>query len=200
MLVKLAGCSGCLRRCCPLMGLICKVLTVLFKVGQRGIRSASQGQGCRGCFGAQLSGLACIRLMQGRRRRQQNTSAEYLTGVTLALRARKHTAQLGLCSVPKCLDGWPFKPTKPDLNSRVSLLGIAAPMSSSRSFGLSCARALRAQCANNVRTLRAVPSQSRVHLAFVVGEQGSGVTHLNCKPSFGGWSLDVSFRKVCPPG
>ena len=44
-------------------------LRCLLKVGQRGIRSPSQGQGGRGCFGVQVFGPACVQVMQATLRR-----------------------------------------------------------------------------------------------------------------------------------
>ena len=65
---------------CP--GQFARYLQCFLKVGQR---SPSQGQGGRGCFGVQVFGPACV------------SSAVYPTGrVALALRARRHTAQLDL--------------------------------------------------------------------------------------------------------
>ena len=45
------------------------VFTVFLKVGQRGVRSLSQGQGGPGCFGVQVFGPACVQVMQAMLRR-----------------------------------------------------------------------------------------------------------------------------------
>ena len=70
-------------------------LQCFLKVGQRGVRSPLQGHGCRGCFGVQNVWAGDAEEELGV---QQNTSAVYPTGrVALALRARRHTAQLTVC-------------------------------------------------------------------------------------------------------
>ena len=52
---------------CP--GRFSQYLQCFLKVGQRGIRSPSQGQGGRGCFGVQVFGPACVQVMQATLRR-----------------------------------------------------------------------------------------------------------------------------------
>ena len=46
-------------------GRFARDLQCFLKAGQRGTRSLLQGQGCRGCFGVQMLGLACVQVMQG---------------------------------------------------------------------------------------------------------------------------------------
>ena len=48
---------------CP--GRSARHLQCFLKVGQRGIRSPSQGQGGWGCFGVQVFGPACVQVMYG---------------------------------------------------------------------------------------------------------------------------------------
>ena len=68
------------RECWRLSGAICMAFTVFLKVGKRGIRSPSQGQGGRGCFGVQAFGPACVQVMQAMLRRSlgcNNTRQRY---------------------------------------------------------------------------------------------------------------------------
>ena len=72
--VGIAGDAGRMQRMlagdagdCP--GRFAGSLQCFLKVGQRGIRSPSQGQGGRGCFGVQVFGPACVQVMQAMLRR-----------------------------------------------------------------------------------------------------------------------------------
>ena len=53
---SLRRCRGCWRGCWRLSGAICTVFTVVLKVGQRGIRSPSQGQEGRDVLGSKCLG------------------------------------------------------------------------------------------------------------------------------------------------
>ena len=87
-----------------MQGGFARYLQCCLKVGQRGIRSPSQGQGGRGCFGVQVFGPAGDAGNASEELGvQQNTSAVYPTGrVALALRARRHAAQLNYDIVGIC--------------------------------------------------------------------------------------------------
>ena len=77
------GCKGCWnaqrcwRGCWRLSGAICTIFAVFLKVWQRGIRSPSQGQGGRGCFGAHGLRAGDAGDAEEELGVQQNTSAVY---------------------------------------------------------------------------------------------------------------------------